>query len=81
MRQTVGLNVVSNKDFMTPHRPHHPHTDLHAQRLGHGYNVFSKELVKVKENPQNFVDGLVQYCAKARIVFEVCLTSNRQVRW
>lgn len=40
-------------------------------RIGHGYNVFSTELVKAKENPQKFVDGLVQHVAKSRVVFEV----------
>jgi hypothetical protein len=46
-------------------------SDLHAQRLGHGYNVFSTELVLAKPDPQRFVDGLVRYCAVNRILFEV----------
>ncbi len=46
-------------------------SDLHAQRLGHGYNVFSTELVMAKSDPQRFVDGLVRYCAVNRVLFEV----------
>lgn len=39
--------------------------------IGHGFNLFSVELVKAKANPEKFVDGLVQHVAKNRIVFEV----------
>ncbi|GAB5034489.1 adenosine deaminase [Nannochloropsis oceanica] len=53
-------------------------TDLHCERLGHGYHLFSVDKVTKKENPAAFVEGLVQYVAKRRIMLEVCLTSNRQ---
>ncbi len=53
-------------------------TDLHCERLGHGYHLFSADKCVKKENGQDFVDGLVQFVAKSRILLEVCLTSNRQ---
>lgn len=53
-------------------------TDLHCERLGHGYHLFSVDKVTKKDKPAEFVEGLVQYVAKRRIMLEVCLTSNWQ---
>ena len=43
-----------------------------------GYHLFSVDKVTKKEKPAEFLEGLVQYVAKRRIMLEVCLTSNRQ---
>lgn len=33
--------------------------------------MFAVNMVRANDDPQQFVDGLVQFCAKTRIVFEV----------
>ena len=55
--------------------------DLHAERIGHGFHIFSQELVGPKYrdgsgSAQAFVDRLVKYVSDRRITLEVCLTSN-----
>eukprot|EP01029_Cantina_marsupialis_P028383 TRINITY_DN776088_c0_g1_i1.p1 TRINITY_DN776088_c0_g1~~TRINITY_DN776088_c0_g1_i1.p1 ORF type:complete len:417 (-),score=122.79 TRINITY_DN776088_c0_g1_i1:274-1524(-) len=52
--------------------------DLHAERIGHGYHIFSHEEVSKKENPELFVEKLSQFVADRRLLLEVCLTSNLQ---
>ncbi len=54
-------------------------TDLHADRIGHGYHLFSPELCgpQVKD-PQAFVRRLASYIADRRVTIEVCITSNLQ---
>ena len=54
-------------------------TDLHADRIGHGYHLFSPELCgpQVKD-PNDFVRRLSSYIADRRITIEVCITSNLQ---
>jgi len=55
-------------------------TAAHADRIGHGYHLFSDELItspKVK-NKKGYCDALVQYVADRRITIEVCITSNLQ---
>ena len=55
-------------------------TLLHADRIGHGYYLFSYD--KIKDNSiidkEKYVDNLAQFIADRRITIEVCLTSNLQ---
>lgn len=54
-------------------------TDLHADRIGHGYHLFSPELCSSNvANPQEYVDRLCRYIADRRLTIEVCITSNLQ---
>ncbi len=55
-------------------------TDLHADRIGHGYHIFSPELVTSSEieSPEKYCAELVQFIADRRVTIEVCLTSNLQ---
>lgn len=54
-------------------------TDLHADRIGHGYHLFSPELCGPDvADPQGYVDKLSSYVADRRITIEVCITSNLQ---
>lgn len=53
--------------------------DLHAERIGHGYHLFSEHLVEGEENvvdPTGYVRRLTKYVCDRRINVEVCLTSN-----
>jgi adenosine deaminase len=55
-------------------------TGLHADRIGHGYHLFSPSLITnpaVKDR-ERFVHELAQYIADRRITIEVCITSNLQ---
>ncbi len=55
-------------------------TELHADRIGHGYYLF--EPAKIKDpkikDKEKYVFNLCQYIAEKRITIEVCLTSNLQ---
>lgn len=55
-------------------------TALHADRIGHGYLLFSKEHLSDPgiENKEDYLKKLSEYIADRRITIEVCLTSNRQ---
>jgi len=54
-------------------------TDLHAERIGHGYHLFSPELCGPDvEDPESYVRRLAGYIADHRITIEVCITSNLQ---
>ncbi len=54
-------------------------TDLHADRLGHGYHLFAAELIRAGvEDREAYVSALAQYVADRRITIEVCITSNLQ---
>ena len=54
-------------------------TDLHADRIGHGYHLFTPELCGPQvKNPEAFVRRLAGYIADRRITIEVCITSNLQ---
>ncbi len=55
-------------------------TDLHADRIGHGYHLFSADKVTSPQvrDPQAYVEALARYIADRRITIEVCLTSNLQ---
>lgn len=54
-------------------------TDLHADRIGHGYHLFSPELCGPDiADPWGYVNRLARYIADRRITLEVCITSNLQ---
>jgi adenosine deaminase len=55
-------------------------TDLYADRIGHGYYLFSEEMIKSRQikDKKEFINRLAQYIADRRITIEVCLTSNMQ---
>ncbi len=55
-------------------------TDLHADRLGHGYFLFDVDRVKDPriEDRKRYTERLASYIADQRITIEVCLTSNLQ---
>ncbi len=55
-------------------------TALHADRIGHGYHLFSPELISEKSigDPEGFSRALAEYIADRRITIEVCITSNLQ---
>ncbi len=55
-------------------------TELHADRIGHGYLLFDAGRVtdpRVKD-PQRYVARMAEYIADRRVTLEVCLTSNLQ---
>jgi adenosine deaminase len=55
-------------------------TELHADRIGHGYYLFATDMISDPsiEDPGRYVDALAEYIADRRITVEVCLTSNLQ---
>jgi adenosine deaminase len=55
-------------------------TRLHADRIGHGYHLFSPDRVVSEsiEDPEAYVEMLAEYIADRRVTIEVCLTSNLQ---
>jgi adenosine deaminase len=54
-------------------------TELHADRIGHGYHLFSPELCGPKvTSPEDYVGRLARYIADRRVTIEVCITSNLQ---
>ncbi|HOU52679.1 MAG TPA: adenosine deaminase family protein [Myxococcota bacterium] len=55
-------------------------TDLHADRIGHGYYLLSPNMVTSAhvQDRQEYVRRLAEYIADRRITIEVCLTSNLQ---
>ncbi len=54
-------------------------TKLHADRIGHGYHLFSPELCgPAVKDPEGYVTALAEYIADRRITIEVCITSNLQ---
>jgi adenosine deaminase len=55
-------------------------TELHADRIGHGYYLFDTSRItdpKIKDKDRYIAD-LCRYIADRRITIEVCLTSNLQ---
>lgn len=55
-------------------------TELHADRIGHGYYLFDASKItnpKIKDK-ENYIANLIQFIASRRITIEVCLTSNMQ---
>ena len=54
-------------------------TELYADRLGHGYHLFSPELCTQEiEDPAAYSLQLAEYIAARRVTVEVCITSNLQ---
>ena len=55
-------------------------TDLHADRIGHGYYLLSPRMIKSPAitDKVEYVRRLAEYIADRRITIEVCLTSNLQ---
>jgi adenosine deaminase len=56
-------------------------TDLHADRIGHGYYLFNVEKIENDESIRDkaqYIEELCNYIAAHRITIEVCLTSNMQ---
>ena len=54
-------------------------TLLHADRIGHGYHLFSPELCGPDiEDPAEYTRRLASYIADRRVTIEVCITSNLQ---
>jgi len=55
-------------------------TALHADRIGHGYHLFSPWLIENRavSDRGTYVRELSEYIADRRITIEVCITSNLQ---
>ena len=55
-------------------------TGLHADRIGHGYYLFSGDKITdpAIQDRERYVTHLAEYIADRRITIEVCLTSNLQ---
>jgi adenosine deaminase len=55
-------------------------TDLHADRIGHGFNLFSPWMIRDPsiEDKAAYIRNLSEYIADRRITIEVCITSNLQ---
>src|SRR3989339_259411 len=55
-------------------------TELHADRIGHGYYLFDKNRIIAPEilDKDIYINALTKYIAENRITIEVCLTSNMQ---
>ena len=53
---------------------------LHADRIGHGYYLFSPEMIQSEEitDPAHYIERLANFIAERRITIEVCLSSNLQ---
>jgi len=55
-------------------------TELHTDRIGHGYYLFSKSRIndtKIKDK-ERYIRNLTEFIADRRITIEICLTSNLQ---
>ncbi len=55
-------------------------TELHADRIGHGYHLFDADRIEDPkiQDPEGYVTSLAQYIADRRVTIEVCITSNLQ---
>ncbi len=55
-------------------------TDLHADRLGHGYYLFDPDKVAAASvrDKRRYIERLAGFVADQRVTIEVCLTSNLQ---
>jgi len=55
-------------------------TELHADRIGHGYYLFDASKIRDKAiiDKKKYIENLAQFIADRRIPIEVCLTSNLQ---
>jgi len=55
-------------------------TELHADRIGHGYSLFDVTRIRDPKisNKRKYINNLIQFIADRRITIEICLTSNLQ---
>ncbi len=55
-------------------------TDLHADRIGHGFYLMDTSMISDPsiQDRERYLEALVQYIADRRITVEICLTSNLQ---
>jgi adenosine deaminase len=55
-------------------------TELHADRIGHGYSLFDASRIASKDiaDKNAYISDITQYIADRRITIEICLTSNMQ---
>ena len=54
-------------------------TVLHADRIGHGYHLFSPERCEQKvKDKEEYTRRIIDYIASKRITIEVCISSNLQ---
>ena len=57
-------------------------TRLHADRIGHGTQIYAADRVDTgapeREDPDRYVQSLVEFVSDRRITLEVCITSNLQ---
>lgn len=55
-------------------------TELHADRIGHGYHLFDADRIEDPkiEDRDAYVRALGRYIADGRVTIEVCITSNLQ---
>lgn len=55
-------------------------TDLHTDRIGHGYYLFDagKIMNSSIADREKYIEALAEYIADKRITIEICLTSNLQ---
>lgn len=55
-------------------------SELYADRIGHGFHLFSPDLINTHDadKAEQYIQNLVQFIAERRITLEVCLTSNLQ---
>lgn len=55
-------------------------TELHAERIGHGYYLFDETRFEDRkiENRAKYIEDLSQFIADRRVTIEVCFTSNLQ---
>ncbi len=55
-------------------------SDLHADRIGHGFYLFDEQKISNPEikDKKAYINALSSYVADKRVTIEVCLTSNMQ---
>lgn len=55
-------------------------TELHADRIGHGYSLFDTSRIASDDitDKDAYISDITQYIADRRITIEICLTSNMQ---
>ncbi len=52
----------------------------YADRLGHGYHLFSPDKIRTKKvkDKEAYVESLIRYVSNRRLTIEVCISSNMQ---
>ena len=55
-------------------------TELHADRIGHGFYFFDTSKIEDKKivDKKKYIEEISQYLADRRVTIEICLTSNLQ---